>query len=80
MPAPLDAQDPCTAAARRRQVPTGPPAACLPPAQALHDTTLPGKLLLQVDEVVDIGAAVRERYGGQNGAHRCLKLLLTDGG
>ncbi|KAI7842146.1 hypothetical protein COHA_004170 [Chlorella ohadii] len=52
----------------------------LPPGvQGLHDTTLPGKLLLQVDEVFNIGAAVRERYSGNDGGQRCLKLLLTDG-
>ncbi|PRW59034.1 recQ-mediated genome instability 1 [Chlorella sorokiniana] len=55
-------------------------AAALPPGvQGLHDTTLPGKLLLQVDEVLNIAAAVRERYSGHDGGHRCLKLLLTDG-
>lgn len=40
---------------------------------------LPGKLVLQVDEVVNIGVAVRERYSGNDGSSRCLKLLLTDG-
>lgn len=69
-------------AASRRQLPTF--AACCPCSTAvqegLHDTTLPGKLLLQVDEVVNIGAAVRERYSGNDGGQRCLKLLLTDGG
>lgn len=57
-----------------------PGAALVPCSQALHDTVLPGKLLLQVDEVVNIAAAVRERYSGNDGGHRCLKLLLTDGG
>lgn len=33
-----------------------------------------------MDEVVNIGVAVRERYCGQDGTARCLKLLLTDGG
>ncbi|EFN57844.1 hypothetical protein CHLNCDRAFT_51164 [Chlorella variabilis] len=55
-------------------------AAALPQeVQALHDTVLPGKLVLQVDEVVNIGVAVRERYSGNDGSSRCLKLLLTDG-
>ena len=57
-----------------------PPAAAVSLPQGLHDVTLPGKLLLQVDEVANIGAAVRERYNGIDGASRCLKLLLTDGG
>ena len=48
--------------------------------QALHDTTLPAKMLLQVDEVMDISVPIRERYAGKDSAARCLKLLLTDGG
>lgn len=48
--------------------------------QGLHDTVLPGKLLLQVDEVANIGVAIRERYTGKDNGSRCLKLLLTDGG
>ena len=40
----------------------------MPLPQGLHDVTLPGKLLLQVDEVANIGAAVRERYNGIDGA------------
>ncbi|KAL4420941.1 hypothetical protein ABPG77_004570 [Micractinium sp. CCAP 211/92] len=46
---------------------------------ALHNTTLRGKFLLQADEILNIGAAVRERYNGHDGNGRCLKLLLTDG-
>ena len=65
--------------AQRRHLPL-PAAAVVPLPQGLHDATLPGKLLLQVDEVSNIGAAVRERYNGNDGASRCLKLLLTDGG
>lgn len=41
---------------------------------------LHGKFLLQADEGLNIGAVVRERYSGNDGNGRCLKLLLTDGG
>ncbi|PSC73828.1 recQ-mediated genome instability 1 [Micractinium conductrix] len=55
-------------------------AASLPPGiQSLHDNTLRGKFLLQADEVLNIGAAVRDRYTGTDSNNRCLKLLLTDG-
>ena len=66
----------CPAAAAARP-PAAPPHLCL---QSLHDTTLPDKMLLQVDEVMDISVPIRERYAGKDSASRCLKLLLTDGG
>ena len=62
------------------RVPASPPPPRPPPPQAMHNTTLHGKLVLQLDEVTNIGAAVRERYSGRDGDRRTLKLLLTDGG
>ena len=35
--------------------------------------------MVQVDEVVDVGAPARERYALRAGPTRTLKLLLTDG-
>eukprot|EP00887_Chlorella_sp_A99_P000811 scaffold5.g811.t1 len=45
---------------------------------SMHNASLPGRLLLQLDEVVNISAPARERYTGRDGAQRTLKLLLTD--
>lgn len=58
--------------------PTAPlPATC---AQGLHATTLSGRFLLQLDEMVNISVPAKQRFAaGGGGAHRCLKLLLTDG-
>lgn len=54
-------------------------AGCLPPdCHTLHKTELPGPFVLQVDEVVDIGSPLRERYKERQGG-RCLKLSMTDG-
>lgn len=51
-----------------------------PAAQGLHATTLSGRFLLQLDEVVNISVPAKQRFAaGGGGAHRCLKLLLTDG-
>lgn len=47
-------------------------------AQALHNEPLPGKFLLQLDEVVNISAGFKERYN-EKFEPRCLKLHLTDG-
>ena len=68
------ASQPHSAPRRRRR------RSCLAALQSLHGTVLPGKLVLQVDEVVNIGAAIRERYSGNDGISRCLMLLLSDGG
>ncbi|KAG0618744.1 hypothetical protein M758_4G089000 [Ceratodon purpureus] len=56
-------------------------AGCLPNSfEAVHATELPGPFVLQVDEVSDIGAPLRERYHERGaGLSRCLKLSMTDG-
>lgn len=56
-------------------------AGCLPNSfGSLHATELSGPFILQVDEISDIGAPLRERYQ-QRGPMptRCLKLSMTDG-
>eukprot|EP00775_Hariotina_reticulata_P013242 gene13242-13372_t len=41
---------------------------------------MPGKYMLQLDEVVNISTGFKDRFIEQrSGAHRCLKLHLTDG-
>ncbi|KAG5382146.1 hypothetical protein IGI04_033616 [Brassica rapa subsp. trilocularis] len=41
---------------------------------------LPGPFVLQVDEIVNIGCALKGRYENANaGLKRCLKLSMTDG-
>ncbi|KAF5839010.1 hypothetical protein DUNSADRAFT_1787 [Dunaliella salina] len=45
---------------------------------AWHNQMLQGKHVVQLDEVVDMGAPARERYMPKTGP-RCLKLHLTDG-
>lgn len=53
-------------------------AGTLPPnAVTMHGVTLPGPYLLQIDELVNVGAVVDERV--DNGVHRCLKLAMSDG-
>ncbi|KAK3236805.1 recQ-mediated genome instability protein 1, variant 2 [Cymbomonas tetramitiformis] len=54
-------------------------AGSLPNLQALHNTELPGRFVLQVDEMVNVGADAKERYKNTNSNTRCLKLSLTDG-
>ncbi|GIL72351.1 hypothetical protein Vretimale_4130 [Volvox reticuliferus] len=44
----------------------------------MHKEILMGKFVLQLDEVVNMAAAARERYSDQAG-NRCLKFALTDG-
>ncbi|KAK9066390.1 hypothetical protein SSX86_013712 [Deinandra increscens subsp. villosa] len=46
----------------------------------MHLVDLPGPFVLQVDEIVNIGQPLRERYKNANpGLKRCLKLSMTDG-
>jgi hypothetical protein len=68
---------------------------CLPrDVSRLHKQVLPGPYLLQIDEVVNIGACADDRAasasssaaasgdgggGGTGGSRRCLKLSMTDG-
>ena len=60
---------------------------CLPPgAQGMHGSRLAGPLLLQINELVNVGAGAAENGGGGEGgipsardARRMLKLALTDG-
>ncbi|MCO5564488.1 hypothetical protein L7F22_018149 [Adiantum nelumboides] len=56
-------------------------AAVLPPQfHNLHATELAGPFVLQVDEITDIGAPIRQRYKERQAlASRCLKLSMTDG-
>ncbi|EFJ49862.1 hypothetical protein VOLCADRAFT_104113 [Volvox carteri f. nagariensis] len=44
----------------------------------MHKEVLKGKFVLQLDEVINMAAAARERYTDQSG-NRCLKFALTDG-
>ncbi|KAF9605180.1 hypothetical protein IFM89_014293 [Coptis chinensis] len=47
---------------------------------SLHQVVLPGPFVLQVDEIVNIGCPLKERYKNANaGIKRCLKLSMTDG-
>ncbi|KAL9257931.1 RecQ-mediated genome instability protein 1-like protein [Drosera capensis] len=47
---------------------------------SLHLVDLPGPFVLQVDEVVNIGSSLRQRYQDvPAGIKRCLKLSMTDG-
>ena len=50
------------------------------PVQAMHDTVLQGKYVLQVDEIVNMAAPAKERYNeaSDNGS-RMLKLHMSDG-
>ncbi|XP_042461573.1 recQ-mediated genome instability protein 1-like isoform X1 [Zingiber officinale] len=46
----------------------------------LHKTELEGPFVLQIDEIVNISAPIRERYHEVPvGYKRCLKLSMTDG-
>ncbi|KAI5058246.1 hypothetical protein GOP47_0026416 [Adiantum capillus-veneris] len=56
-------------------------AAVLPPhVHTLHAIELAGPFVLQVDEITDIGAPIRQRYKERlANASRCLKLSMTDG-
>ncbi|XP_078435167.1 recQ-mediated instability protein (DUF1767) [Wolffia australiana] len=46
----------------------------------MHGIVLEGPFVLQVDEIVNISAPLRERYNETHaGLKRCLKLSLTDG-
>ncbi|GIL43707.1 hypothetical protein Vafri_1360, partial [Volvox africanus] len=47
-------------------------------SKEMHKEVLMGKFVLQLDEVVNMAAAARERYSDQAG-NRCLKFALTDG-
>ncbi|XP_077229571.1 recQ-mediated instability protein (DUF1767) isoform X1 [Tasmannia lanceolata] len=47
---------------------------------AMHGVELAGPFVLQVDEIVNISAPLRDRYrDAPGGIKRCLKLSLTDG-
>ncbi|XP_020106868.1 recQ-mediated genome instability protein 1 [Ananas comosus] len=46
----------------------------------MHKAELEGPFVLQVDEIVNISASIRERYqDAPAGSKRCLKLSMTDG-
>ncbi|KAJ4762249.1 RecQ-mediated genome instability protein 1 [Rhynchospora pubera] len=46
----------------------------------MHKTELQGPFVLQVDEMVNISAPIKERYqNSPAGPKRCLKLSMTDG-
>ncbi|XP_072950124.1 recQ-mediated genome instability protein 1 isoform X2 [Typha angustifolia] len=46
----------------------------------MHKAELEGPFVLQVDEIVNISAPIRERYHDiPTGTKRCLKLSMTDG-
>jgi hypothetical protein len=46
----------------------------------MHQTVLPGKYVLQVDEVVNMATGAKDRYtDASNGVSRMLKLMMTDG-
>ncbi|RRT84113.1 hypothetical protein B296_00000454 [Ensete ventricosum] len=46
----------------------------------MHKTELEGPFVVQVDEIVNISAPLRERYHDMPaGCKRCLKLSITDG-
>ncbi|KAJ3697259.1 hypothetical protein LUZ61_000964 [Rhynchospora tenuis] len=46
----------------------------------MHKTELEGPFVLQVDEMVNISAPIKERYqNSPAGPKRCLKLSMTDG-
>ncbi|PNT60925.1 hypothetical protein BRADI_5g08320v3 [Brachypodium distachyon] len=48
--------------------------------RSMNAAILDGPFVLQVDEIVNISAPLRERYHGANaGPKRCLKLSMTDG-
>ncbi|XP_038989328.1 recQ-mediated genome instability protein 1-like [Phoenix dactylifera] len=48
--------------------------------QAMHKADLEGPFVLQVDEIINISAPLRERYhDAPAGFKRCLKLSMTDG-
>ncbi|KAH7289947.1 hypothetical protein KP509_30G025100 [Ceratopteris richardii] len=53
----------------------------LPPRfHTLHGIEISGPFVLQVDEIVDIGAPIRQRYKERSATDsRCLKLSMTDG-
>ncbi|GAB2269674.1 recQ-mediated genome instability protein 1 [Dionaea muscipula] len=47
---------------------------------SLHLVDLPGPFVLQVDEIVNVGSSLRQRYqDAPAGLKRCLKLSMTDG-
>ncbi|TVU15685.1 hypothetical protein EJB05_39218, partial [Eragrostis curvula] len=47
---------------------------------SMHTAVLDGPFVLQVDEIVNISAPLRERYRDTHaGPKRCLKLSMTDG-
>eukprot|EP00249_Psilotum_nudum_P004987 c18478_g1_i1 orf=19-1590(+) len=57
-------------------------AAVLPPqVDTLHAMELEGPFVLQVDEIINIGLPLRDRYTERTAsiAGRCLKLSMTDG-
>ncbi|CAN6241985.1 unnamed protein product [Urochloa humidicola] len=46
----------------------------------MHGTVLAGPFVLQVDEIINISAPLKERYrDAHGGPKRCLKLSMTDG-
>ncbi|EEC77185.1 hypothetical protein OsI_15678 [Oryza sativa Indica Group] len=47
---------------------------------SMHNAVLDGPFVLQVDEIVNLSAPLRERYRDAHaGPKRCLKLSMTDG-
>ncbi|KAK1270937.1 hypothetical protein QJS04_geneDACA012710 [Acorus gramineus] len=49
--------------------------------EGMHMVEMEGPFVLQVDEIVNISALLRDRYHDAGaGFKRCLKLSMTDGG